>query len=79
LRWQRLWHVATAAPEPQRAQSSGEVLRKRTLVLIVLIFTNIIGGLGLALVVDARLIWIAIALPTLFVVLLVALRWSSTR
>lgn len=79
LRWQRLWCVATAGPEPQRARSSGAVLRKRTFVLIVLIFTNIIGGVGLALVVDARLIWIAMALPTLFAVLLVALRWSSTR
>jgi hypothetical protein len=55
------------------------VLRKRTLVLIFLIFTNIVGGLGLALVVDLRLIWIAVVMPTLFAVLLIALRWSSTR
>lgn len=79
--WRVRWpqpRVLTAVPEPQRA-APAEVLRKRTVVLIFLIVTNLIGGVGLALAVDARLIWIAIVLPTLFAVLLVALRWSATR
>jgi hypothetical protein len=60
--------------DPQDMKTPDRPVRKKALVLVFLMVTNLVGGLGLALAVDARLIWIAVILPALFGLLLATLR-----
>jgi hypothetical protein len=46
-------------PLSRRSDREGRVV----LVLVILAVANFLGGIGLALVVDHRLIWIAVAIP----------------
>ncbi len=53
--------------------------KKLSLVLVFLAVINAIGGVGLALVVDFRFIWVAIVVPAGAVVGILALRYLGGR
>jgi hypothetical protein len=52
----------------------GMPIRKKAIILVALILVNFFGSLGLTLYVDQRFLWSVVLLPTLFALLLLALR-----
>jgi len=79
------WRRSSGEPEPGRRQSQGrpseaaasQSNRSQTVGILALIaLANLVGGAGLALFVDIRLIWVAIVIPAAAAVAILVVRRS---